>query len=282
MVKKYDLSSLRTLFLAGERSDPDTIHWAQDQLGVPVIDHWWQTETGWAISAIPVGLGMLPVKIGSPGVPMPGYDVRVLDEDGAELPPGELGAIVIKLPLPPGTLPNLWNAEDRYRKSYLDHFPGYYETGDAGYMDEDGYLYIMARTDDVINVAGHRLSTGAMEEVLASHPDVAECAVIGVSDPLKGQLPLGFLCLNAGAARDKGEVVAEVVRLVREKIGPVAAFKLAVVVDRLPKTRSGKILRGTMVAIADGKDFKLPATIDDPAILDEIAAALQTLGYAKR
>ncbi len=282
MVKKYDLSSLRTLFLAGERSDPDTIHWAQDQLGVPVIDHWWQTETGWAISAIPVGLGMLPVKIGSPGVPMPGYDVRVLDEDGAELPPGELGAIVIKLPLPPGTLPNLWNAEDRYRKSYLDHFPGYYETGDAGYMDEDGYLYIMARTDDVINVAGHRLSTGAMEEVLASHPDVAECAVIGVSDPLKGQLPLGFLCLNAGAARDQDEVVAEVVKLVREKIGPVAAFKLAVVVDRLPKTRSGKILRGTMVAIADGKDFKLPATIDDPAILDEIAAALQTLGYAKR
>ena len=282
MVKKYDLSSLRTLFLAGERSDPDTIHWAQDQLGVPVIDHWWQTETGWAISAIPVGLGMLPVKIGSPGVPMPGYDVRVLGDDGAELPPGELGAIVIKLPLPPGTLPNLWNAEDRYRKSYLDHFPGYYETGDAGYMDEDGYLYIMARTDDVINVAGHRLSTGAMEEVLASHPDVAECAVIGVSDPLKGQLPLGFLCLNAGAARDQDEVVAEVVKLVREKIGPVAAFKLAVVVDRLPKTRSGKILRGTMVAIADGKDFKLPATIDDPAILDEIAAALQTLGYAKR
>ena len=281
LVKKYDLSSLQTLFLAGERSDPDTIHWAQDQLGVPVIDHWWQTETGWAISAIPVGLGMLPVKIGSPGVPMPGYDVRVLDDDGRELPPGELGAIVIRLPLPPGTLPNLWNAEDRYRKSYLDHFPGFYETGDAGYMDEDGYLYIMARTDDVINVAGHRLSTGAMEEVLASHPDVAECAVIGVADQLKGQLPLGFLCLNAGAGRDAAEVTAEVIRLVREKIGPVAAFKLAVVVERLPKTRSGKILRGTMAAIADGRDWKMPATIDDPAILDEITEALKTLGYPK-
>ncbi len=281
LVKKYDLSSLQTLFLAGERSDPDTIHWAQDQLGVPVIDHWWQTETGWAISAIPVGLGLLPVKIGSPGVPMPGYDVRVLDDDGQELPAGELGAIVIKLPLPPGTLPNLWNAEDRYRKSYLDHFPGYYETGDAGYMDEDGYLYIMARTDDVINVAGHRLSTGAMEEVLASHPDVAECAVIGVADQLKGQLPLGFLCMNAGAGRDAAEVVGEVVKLVREKIGPVAAFKLAVVVERLPKTRSGKILRGTMAAIADGRDWKMPATIDDPAILDEITEALKTLGYPK-
>ncbi len=281
LVKKYDLSSLQTLFLAGERSDPDTIHWARDQLGVPVIDHWWQTETGWAISAIPVGLGLLPVKIGSPGVPMPGYDVRVLDDDGQELPAGELGAIVIKLPLPPGTLPNLWNAEDRYRKSYLDHFPGYYETGDAGYMDEDGYLYIMARTDDVINVAGHRLSTGAMEEVLASHPDVAECAVIGVADQLKGQLPLGFLCMNAGAGRDAAEVVGEVVKLVREKIGPVAAFKLAVVVERLPKTRSGKILRGTMGAIADGRDWKMPATIDDPAILDEITEALKTLGYPK-
>ncbi len=282
LVKKHDLSSLQTLFLAGERSDPDTIHWAQEQLGVPVIDHWWQTETGWAITAIPAGLGeMPPVRIGSPGLPMPGYDVRVLGEDGRELPAGELGAIVIKLPLPPGTLPNLWNAEDRYRKSYLDRFPGYYETGDAGYRDTDGYLYIMARTDDVINVAGHRLSTGAMEEVLASHPDVAECAVIGVADPLKGQLPLGFLCLNAGAGRDPAEVVAEVVKLVREKIGPVAAFKLAVVVDRLPKTRSGKILRGTMAAIADGRDWKMPATIDDPAILGEIAEALKTLGYPK-
>ncbi len=280
LVKKYDLSSLRTLFLAGERSDPDTIQWAQEQLGVPVIDHWWQTETGWAITAIPAGLGrMPPVRIGSPGLPMPGYDVRVMGEDGHELAPGELGAIVIRLPLPPGTLPNLWNAEERYRKSYLEHFPGFYETGDAGYVDEDGYLYIMARTDDVINVAGHRLSTGAMEEVLASHPDVAECAVIGVADPLKGQVPLGFLCLNSGAGRDTGEVIGEVVAMVREQIGPVAAFKLAVVVERLPKTRSGKILRGTMAAIADGRDWKMPATIDDPAILEEISAALETLGY---
>ncbi|HHS88997.1 MAG TPA: propionyl-CoA synthetase, partial [Rhodobacteraceae bacterium] len=279
LVKGYDLSRFRTLFLAGERSDPDTIHWAQDQLGVPVIDHWWQTETGWAITANPVGLGLLPVKVGSPGLPMPGYDVRVLDEGGHELPPGEMGAIVIRMPLPPGTLPTLWNADARFRKSYLEHYPGYYETGDAGYKDEDGYLYIMSRTDDVINVAGHRLSTGAMEEVLASHPDVAECAVIGVADKLKGQLPLGFLCLNSGAARSAEEVVREAVLLIREKIGPVAAFKLAVVVERLPKTRSGKILRGTMSAIADGRDYKMPATIDDPSILDEITVALRNLGY---
>ena len=279
LVKKYNLSSLDTLFLAGERADPDTITWAQDQLGVPVIDHWWQTETGWAIAANTVGLGLLPVKIGSPTVAMPGYDVQVLDEGGHLLPAGEMGAIAIKLPLPPGTLPNLWEAEERFRASYLEHFPGYYETGDAGYMDEDGYLYIMARTDDVINVAGHRLSTGAMEEVLAAHPDVAECAVIGVADKLKGQLPLGFLCLNAGANREHADVVAEVVAQVREKIGPVAAFKLAVVVNRLPKTRSGKILRGTMAAIADGREWKMPATIDDPAILDEIAEALKSLGY---
>ncbi len=280
LVAKYDLSSLDTLFLAGERSDAATIEWAQEKLGVPVIDHWWQTETGWAIAANPVGLGILPVKIGSPSVAMPGYDVQVLDEGGHPVAPGTMGAIVIKLPLPPGTLPTLWNAEDRFRSSYLEHFPGYYETGDAGYIDEDGYLYIMARTDDVINVAGHRLSTGAMEEVLASHPDVAECAVVGVTDQLKGQLPLGFLCLNAGAGREHSDVVGEVVKLVRDKIGPVAAFKLAVVVDRLPKTRSGKILRATMVSIADGKDYKMPATIDDPAILDEIAGALKTLGYA--
>ncbi|MEJ2034765.1 MAG: AMP-binding protein, partial [Maritimibacter sp.] len=220
LVKDYDLSGLRSVFLAGERADPDTIQWAETQLGVPVIDHWWQTET-------------------------------------------------------------LWNAEERFKKSYLNTFPGYYETGDAGYKDEDGYLYIMARTDDVINVAGHRLSTGAMEEVLASHPDVAECAVIGVGDDLKGQIPLGFLCLNAGSTRDNAEVVAECVKLVRDQIGPVAAFKAAVVVDRLPKTRSGKILRGTMVSIADGKEFKMPATIDDPAILDEIRDALEGLGYAK-
>ena len=280
-VRKYDLSCLKSVYLAGERADPDTIIWAQQQLNVPVIDHWWQTELGYPAVANPVGIELMEVKLGSPGVAMPGYDMKIVDENGNELPAGELGAIVTPLPLPPGTLPTLWNAEDRFRKSYLDSFPGYYETGDAGYTDEDGYLYIMARTDDVINVAGHRLSTGGMEEVLAGHPDVAECAVIGVSDDLKGQLPVGFLCLNAGSNRPHEEVVKEVVGLVREKIGPVAAFKLAVVVDRLPKTRSGKILRGTMVSIADGKDYKMPATIDDPAILDEIREALQSIGYAK-
>jgi len=279
LVADYDLSSLRALYLAGERADPDTVKWAETQLGVPVIDHWWQTETGWAIAANPLGIEELPVKIGSPSVAMPGYDVQVLDEGGHPVPAGTLGAIAVKLPLPPGTLPGLWNAEARFRKSYLEHFPGYYETGDAGYIDEDGYLYIMARTDDVINVAGHRLSTGGMEEVLAGHPDVAECAVIGVTDALKGQLPLGFLCLNKGCNRPHDDVVKDCVRLVRDQIGPVAAFKLAVVVDRLPKTRSGKILRGTMVKIADGEAFKMPATIDDPAILDEIAEALKALGY---
>ena len=281
LVGDYDISSLESLFLAGERADPDTIEWAQAKLGVPVVDHWWQTETGWAIAGNPIGIEHLPIKIGSPSVPMPGYDVQILDEGGHPVKDGELGAIAIKLPLPPGTLPTLWNAEPRFRKSYLDHFPGYYETGDAGYKDEDGYLYIMARTDDVINVAGHRLSTGAMEEVLASHPDVAECAVIGVADQLKGQMPMGFLCLNAGTVKAADDVVAECVKLVREKIGPVAAFKLATVVQRLPKTRSGKILRGTMVNIADGKAFKMPATIDDPVILDEIADALKELGYPK-
>ena len=279
-LKKYDTSSLQTLFLAGERADPDTIVWAQDHLKVPVIDHWWQTETGYAIAANPVGLESLPVKIGSPTVAMPGYDVRILGDDGYEVADGELGAIAIKLPLPPGTLPTLWNADDRYRKSYLHTFEGYYETGDAGMKDADGYLYIMARTDDVINVAGHRLSTGGMEEVLASHPDVAECAVIGVADEIKGQLPMGFLCLNSGVARPVEDIVKESVQLVRDQIGPVAAFKLAVVVDRLPKTRSGKILRGTMAAIADKRDWKMPATIDDPVILDEIESALKTLGYA--
>jgi propionyl-CoA synthetase len=279
LVSDYNLQSLESLFLAGERADPDTIEWAQDKLGVPVIDHWWQTETGWAIAGNPIGIEKLPVKIGSPAVPMPGYDVQILDEGGHPVADGELGAIAVKLPLPPGTLPTLWNAEARYRKSYLEHFPGYYETGDAGYKDEDGYLYIMARTDDVINVAGHRLSTGAMEEVLAAHPEVAECAVIGVADTLKGQLPMGFLCLNAGSEVGAEEVVGDCVKLVRQKIGPVAAFKLALVVDRLPKTRSGKILRGTMVKIADGEDFKMPATIDDPAILDEIATALNGIGY---
>ncbi len=281
LLKDYDLSSLRCLYLAGERADPDTIRWAQDKLGVPVIDHWWQTETGWSIAANPMGLEPLPVKIGSPSVAMPGYDVQVLGEDGQPLPPGELGAIAIRLPLPPGTLPTLWNAADRFRKSYLATFPGYYETGDAGYIDADGYLFIMARTDDVINVAGHRLSTGAMEEVLASHPDVGECAVVGVKDDLKGQLPLGLLCLNRGVQRDHGELVAECVKLVRDRIGPVAAFRLGIVVDRLPKTRSGKILRSTIGKIADGEPWKMPATIDDPAILDEMAAALKVLGYPR-
>jgi propionyl-CoA synthetase len=281
LIKDYDISCLNILYLAGERADPDTIHWAQRTLGVPVIDHWWQTEIGYPAVCNPVGIELLPVKVGSPSVALPGFDIRVLDEAGKEMPRGELGAIVIKLPLPPGTLPTLWNAEARFRKSYLTTFPGYYETGDAGMIDEDGYLYIMARTDDVINVAGHRLSTGAMEEVLASHEDVAECAVIGVGDELKGQLPLGFLCLNRGCNRPHDEIVKEVIKLVRDKIGPVAAFKLAVVVDRLPKTRSGKILRATMVKIADGQDYKMPATIDDPAILDEIRLALQPLGYAK-
>ena len=279
LLAAHDLSSLQALYLAGERADPDTIHWAHDKLGVPVIDHWWQTETGYSIAANPMGIAALPIKVGSPAVAMPGYDVQILGDDGHAVPTGQLGAIAVKLPLPPGTLPTLWNAEARFRTSYLDTFPGYYETGDAGYVDDDGYLYIMARTDDVINVAGHRLSTGAMEEVLASHPDVAECAVIGVADELKGQVPVGFLCLSNGVDRSEDEVVPEVVQLVRDQIGPVAAFKQAVIVDRLPKTRSGKILRGTMTSIADGRDFKMPATIDDPVILDEIAGALRGIGY---
>ena len=281
LIGGYDLKSMQALYLAGERADPATIEWAQRHLQVPVIDHWWQTETGFAIAANPLGIEALPVKIGSPSVAMPGFDVQVLDEGGHPVAAGTLGAIAIKLPLPPGTLPTLWNAAARFKKSYLEHFPGFYETGDAGFIDEDGYLYIMARTDDVINVAGHRLSTGAMEEVLSNHRDVAECAVIGVADPLKGQSPLGFLCLNKGSGRDHADVVKECVALMREKIGPVADFKRAVVVERLPKTRSGKILRGTMVKIADNEAFKAPATIDDPAILDEIRLALQSLGLAK-
>lgn len=278
-IRRYKLHDLRALFLAGERADPDTVAWAQKHFGVPVVDHWWQTETGWAIAANPIGIEVLPTKLGSPSVPMPGYDVQVLDEAGQPVAPGTLGAIAIKLPLPPGTLPTLWNAEDRFRKSYLAHFPGYYETGDAGYLDEDGYLYIMARTDDVINVAGHRLSTGAMEEVLASHPAVAECAVIGAADSLKGQSPVGFMCLKAGIETPHDQVVREVVAMVRDRIGPVAAFKSACVVDRLPKTRSGKILRATMAKIADGETFRPPATIEDPAVLEEIGAALARLGY---
>lgn len=282
MVKDYDLSCLKALYLAGERSDTDTIHWAGEKLNVPVVDHWWQTETGWAITGGPLGLDPdFEVQIGSTGVPMPGYDIQILDEGGHEVKPGTLGAVTVKLPLPPGALPTLWNAEARFRKSYLETFPGYYETGDAGMKDEDGYLHIMARTDDVINVAGHRLSTGGMEEVLSDHADIAECAVIGVADDLKGQLPLAFLCLNRGVTRPHEEIVAEAVALVRGRIGPVAAFKLAVVVERLPKTRSGKILRGIMSKMADGVDWKAPATIDDIKILDEIAFALKGIGYPR-
>ncbi len=277
-IGKYDLSHFRTLFLAGERADPDTVKWAETKLGVPVVDHWWQTETGWAIAANPVGLGMLPVKHGSPTVPMPGFDVCVLDESGAPLPRGKLGAICIKLPLPPSCLPTLWNADERFRSAYLTTFPGYYETADAGYMDEDGYLYIMSRTDDIINVAGHRLSTGGMEEVLASHPNVAECAVLGIADDLKGQIPLGFIVLKSGVNRDADTIEKECVALVREKIGAVASLKTVITIARLPKTRSGKILRGTIRKIADKEDFKIPATIDDPLILTEITAAMKAKG----
>ncbi|MGQ0483830.1 MAG: propionyl-CoA synthetase [Hyphomicrobiales bacterium] len=277
-IRKYELKSLRTLFLAGERADPDTVKWAEAQLRVPVVDHWWQTETGWAIAANPVGLGMLPVKHGSPTVAMPGYDVRVLGESGHEVKRGQLGAICVKLPLPPSCLPTLWGNDERFRASYLSHFPGYYETADAGYTDADGYLYIMARTDDIINVAGHRLSTGGMEEVLSGHPNVAECAVIGIADQLKGQVPVGFAVLKAGVARASSEIEKECVGLIRDKIGAVASFRTAMVVPRLPKTRSGKILRATMRKIADREEWKMPATIDDPAILDEIAAALKAKG----
>ncbi|MEO5342392.1 MAG: propionyl-CoA synthetase [Gammaproteobacteria bacterium SHHR-1] len=280
-IGKYDLSGLRALFLAGERCDPDTLFWVRDKLNIPVVDHWWQTETGWAIAANCLGIEELPMKAGSPSRAVCGYDVQVFDEDGNPVKPGDIGAIVIRLPLPPGTLPTLWNADERYKNAYLSRYPGYYLTGDAGYKDEDDYLWIMSRIDDVINVAGHRLSTGGMEEVLASHPDVAECAVFGVEDPLKGELPLGLVVTKAGVDRDDAELRQELVALVREKIGPVAAFKLVARVPRLPKTRSGKILRGAMKKIADGKEFKLPATIDDPTILDEITEALHELGYAK-
>jgi propionyl-CoA synthetase len=282
LIGKYDLSSLRTLFLAGERCDPDTLHWAEEKLGIPVIDHWWQTETGWSIAANCIGIEPQPVKAGSVGPAAPGWDVRTLDTDGNDVAPGDVGAIACKLPLPPGTLTGLWNAESRFRESYLTTFPGYYETGDAGFVDDDGYIHVMSRTDDVINVAGHRLSTGAIEEVLAGHADVAECAVIGAADKLKGQLPLGFLVLKAGVDRSNDEIVTDTIQMVRENIGPVAVFKNAVIVARLPKTRSGKILRGTMRKIADSEEYKIPATIEDPAVLDEIATALVTLGYASQ
>jgi propionyl-CoA synthetase len=279
-IRRYDLSSFRTLFLAGERCDPATLRWAEDKLGVPVIDHWWQTETGWAIAANCLGIERLPVVPGSPTRAVPGWDLRVLDAEGNEVRRGEIGALVVKLPLPPGSSPTLWNADHRFRESYLSAFPGYYQTADAGYIDENGYVFVMARTDDIINVAGHRLSTGAIEEVVAAHPDVAECAVIGVADELKGQVPMGFLVLKAGVERPREEIPGEVVQMVRDRIGPVASFKTAIVVERLPKTRSGKILRGTMRRIADREEVTTPATIDDPAVLDEIAGALESAGHA--
>ncbi len=279
-IDRYDLSGFRALFLAGERCDPETLRWAEEQLGVPVIDHYWQTETGWPVAANCIGIEHLPVVPGSPTRAVPGWDLRAVDEGGAERPPGEIGALVVRLPLPPGSSPTLWNADERFRETYLSAFPGYYQTADAGYIDENGYVFVMARTDDIINVAGHRLSTGAIEEVLAAHTDVAECAVIGAADQLKGQLPVGLLVLKAGVERPEDEIVAEVVQLVRDRIGPVASFKRAVVIERLPKTRSGKILRGTMRRIADSEEYTTPATIDDPAILEEIAQALKRIGYA--
>jgi propionyl-CoA synthetase len=281
-LQKYDMSGFKALFLAGERCDPDTLAWAQDTLKVPVIDHWWQTETGWGIAANCLGIEELPVKAGSPTCCVPGYDVRILDENGNEEAAGEIGRIMVKLPMPPGCLPTLWQNDERFVDSYLSAEEGYYLTGDAGYKDEDGYLWIMSRIDDIINVAGHRLSTGGMEEVLSSHPDVAECGVIGAADQLKGELPVGLVVLKAGVNRDDDEIIAELVSLVRQKIGPVAAFKMVVIVDRLPKTRSGKILRGTMKKIADGQEYKMPATIDDPVILDEITEALIRIGYAQK
>jgi propionyl-CoA synthetase len=277
-LKRYDVSSLRSLFLAGERADSDTVQWAESILGVPVIDHWWQTETAWAIAANPLGLGVLPVKHGSAGVPMPGYDVEIVDDGGHPVGPDAMGAIVIRLPLPPGNLPTLWRQDERMKDSYLRDFPGFYRTADAGYKDGDGYLHIMCRTDGIINVAGHRLSTGGMEEVLSAHPAVAECAVIGVKDALKGEIPCGFIILKSGVATPPNVVENDLIQLVRDKIGPVAAFKIAIVVNRLPKTRSGKILRGTMKKIADHDPWTMPATIDDPAILDDIAAAIRSKG----
>ena len=281
MMKKYDLSNFKALFLAGERTDPDTLHWAENSLGVPVIDHWWQTETGWAICANPIGIHQFTVKEGSPTKPAPGWNVQVVDAENQQVKAGDIGALVVKLPLPPGTLPTLWQNDPRFLESYMEEFPGYYKTADAGFIDEDGYVFVMSRTDDIINVAGHRLSTGAMEEVLADHPDVAECAVLGVDDSLKGQVPVGFVVLNAGVDRDHDDIIKEVIQSVRERIGPVASFKKATVVKRLPKTRSGKILRGTIQSIADNKEYKVPATIDDPTILGEMEEALIGIGYAK-
>jgi propionyl-CoA synthetase len=273
------MPNFRALFLAGERADPETLKWAERMLDVPVIDHWWQTETGWPMVANPLGLEALPVKHGSPSMPMPGYSIHVLDDAGHAVEPGTLGNIVVELPLPPGCLPTLWNADERFHSAYLAEFPGYYKTADAGYIDDDGYLFIMSRTDDIINCAGHRLSTGAMEEVCATHPDVAECAVVGIADQVKGQVPCGFLVLKKNVSRETSAIESEVVQLIRDAIGPVASFKTAITVERLPKTRSGKILRGTIQKIADGVPWKMPATIDDPTILEEIAEALRKRGY---
>ncbi len=280
LIKKYDLSRFEALFLAGERLDPDTYYWASEKLHVPVIDHWWQTETGWAIVANPLGIEAFPVKPGSPTKPVPGYDVRILDDDGQELPAGQEGNIVVRLPLPPGTLTTLWRNDQRFISSYMSRFPGYYETSDGGFIDDDGYVSVMGRIDDVINIAGHRLSTGAMEEVIATHADVAECAVIGVEDQLKGQQPLGFIVLKAGVTTNDEDIKTALVQMVRETIGPIACYKQTLVVKRLPKTRSGKILRGTMRAIAAGRAYRIPSTIDDPAILDEITQDMQTIGLA--
>lgn len=282
LLKNYNLSNFRNLFLAGERCDPDTLSWAQEKLAVPVIDHWWQTETGWSICSNCLGIEELPVIAGSPTVAVPGYNLQVLDGEGAQVKTGDIGSLVVKLPLPPGTFTTLWNAPGRYVSAYFEKFPGYYETGDAGYLDENGYTFVMARTDDVINVAGHRLSTGAIEEVLASHPDVAECAVLGAADDMKGQLPVGLVVLNTGCVATTEEIQKQLVLKVRETIGPVAAFKSVAVVNRLPKTRSGKILRATMRSIADSKDWNMPATIEDAAALEDVTEALQALGYARQ
>ncbi len=281
LIAQYDLRHFQALFLAGERCDPETLRWAEDKLHVPVVDHWWQTESGWPMAADYRGLGLFPVRPGSCGKPVPGYDIHVLDQDGRDLPAGQTGDIAVKLPLPPGCLTSLWNNDAGYRAAYLTPHPGYYATADAGYLDPDGYLWVMSRTDDVINVAGHRLATGAMEEVLATHADVAECAVVGIADALKGEVPVGFVVLKAGVENDPQRIVAKLVQLVRDRIGPVASFKLAAVVPRLPKTRSGKILRGTIKKMAEARPFRIPPTIDDPAILDEIREALTALGFPR-
>lgn len=279
-LEKYDLSHFVTLFLAGERTDPDTYHWAKDLLNVPVIDHWWQTETAWAIVANFRGLTQYPVKPGSATKAVPGWDVRILDPvEGTEMEKGENGVIAVKLPLPPGTFITLWNDDEAFEKEYMTDYSGYYFTGDGGYIDQDGYVYVMGRVDDIINVAGHRLSTGSMEEAVSKHPDVAECAVLGVEDQLKGEVPIGFLVLKAGVTKAHEEIISDVVGMVRNDVGPIASFKKAVVVDRLPKTRSGKILRGTMRKIADGKEYKMPSTIEDPEVLGEIKEAVKKIGY---